>query len=664
MKPRRALFIGVPVALLLLPIGIFLADPAAQPDTIARNVMVETVPVGGMNTADAAVAVEAYEDDLRASTGAFTVNGSTFKLSPIEIGLDADIDAAVQEAAEARKGGGVVKRFFAWLASFSQSHDVPLDVAFDEAAIENVIDAWEVAAVPNPAFFGSVEVVDGEVVKEYPRVGEAIDRPFARDQIVTEMSGLNKNGVVVPVIEQQPQLTPSEIDAVAAEMETMISDEITLRSNDVGFRVTFTAPELASAVRALVSDDGADITTAFDEDTVLEILEPRKSEYETQPVNATVRVDLETDSISVIPGRSGTLLDVEGLLDEMKAAALGPKTGTFPLLVGAEPELTTAEAEELTALKPLGGFTTSHPANQPRVVNIQTMADAVNGAVVDAGAEWSINDHVGQRTEAKGYVAAPAIINGEPYCCDHPANIGGGVSQFATTLFNAVFFSCLERVEHQPHSLYFPRYPIGREATLGIPSPDVRFRNDTDTPVLIATGYTPTSITVKMYGDNGGLVCTDVTGDREDVVPYEEELVADETGELNPGERLEERSGIDGFLIRVDRLVTYPDGRQEVDLNLVWRYRPLTNRFIVHPCEISGEPVDCPVQLPSLSDKLWTEALAELEALGLLAARTDGFVDDPAKDGVVLAQDPAPGEWLPVGTTVNLTVGVYEEPGE
>ena len=114
----------------------------------------------------------------------------------------------------------------------------------------------------------------------------------------------------------------------------------------------------------------------------------------------------------------------------------------------------------------------------------------------------------GKRTTAEGYVRAGAIIGGEVYCCDNPANVGGGTSQFATTFYNAVFFGCYEDVEHQPHSLYFSRYPYVREATLGFPAPDVKFRNDSDAPVFIDTSHTGGSITVTFYGNNGGRTCT------------------------------------------------------------------------------------------------------------------------------------------------------------
>lgn len=149
-------------------------------------------------------------------------------------------------------------------------------------------------------------------------------------------------------------------------------------------------------------------------------------------------------------------------------------------------------------------FTTYYKCCESRVTNIHLIADAVDGAVVEPGETWSVNEYVGQRTTAKGYVAAGAIIGGELVCCDHPANIGGGTSQFATTLYNAVFFAGLEDVTHKPHSIYFSRYPLGHEATLGWTTPDLAFRNDTETPLTIETSHTSTSVTVRLIGATGG----------------------------------------------------------------------------------------------------------------------------------------------------------------
>jgi vancomycin resistance protein YoaR len=85
-------------------------------------------------------------------------------------------------------------------------------------------------------------------------------------------------------------------------------------------------------------------------------------------------------------------------------------------------------------------------------------------------------------------------------CCA----IGGGVSQFGTTIFNATFWGGYQVDDHQPHSGWIDRYPLGIEATLVYSSIDFKFTNDTTTPVFIETSFTSTSITVELWGNQGG----------------------------------------------------------------------------------------------------------------------------------------------------------------
>ncbi|MCL1593085.1 MAG: VanW family protein [Actinomycetia bacterium] len=659
---RTSIFILVPLVLFLLPLAIYVADTTNSTDQIARNVAIAELPVGGLARSDATLVLEAYQSELRQSPGTFTALDQSFELNPLSIGLTAAIDSALDEALQVGRSGNMVANFASWLRSFGSVEDVPLTISFSDDAIDTRLTEWEKVAITNPAFEGSVTLIDGVVVPEYPQTGDSIEKAVSAATIKSTMSTLNKATMPLTISTSEPTLTDDDIDAAVAEMEQMIDSEITLTSNEVGVRVSFTPHDLEAAVRADLSPSGDAMIVSFDEHGVLHVIDPLRSKLEREPVDATFDVELSTNEISMIPGRDGTLIDMESLLPEMKRAALGDGTGIFPLVVGAEPKFTTADATAaLPDMEFLGGFTTEHPAGQDRVTNIQTMARAVDGAIVLPGHEWSINEQVGIRTEAKGYVAAPAIINGEPYCCDHPANIGGGVSQFGTTLYNAIFFSCLEDVEHQPHSLRFSRYPSGREATLGFPSPDVRLKNNTEFPVVIKTQYRSTSISVKMFGNNGGKKCTDVTYEPEAVVEAEEELVADPEGKLLPGQKVKDRNGINGYLQRVDRVVTYPDGRQETDLKLVWRYRPLTTRYFVNACEVSGEPINCPVKIPSVIGQTWEQALATLSNSGMLAAKQIEAVDDPAKDNVVLSQTPGRGEWLKPGTTVTVTVGSFSE---
>ena len=142
----------------------------------------------------------------------------------------------------------------------------------------------------------------------------------------------------------------------------------------------------------------------------------------------------------------------------------------------------------------IGEFTTNHAAGQPRVTNIHRIADLTRGALIPPGGTFSVNDHVGRRTREKGFVADGAIVNGE-----FVDEVGGGVSQYATTLFNAAFFGGMDIPDYKMHSIYISRYPFAREATLGFPSIDLEIHNPSPYGVVVWPTYTNTSIKVQLW---------------------------------------------------------------------------------------------------------------------------------------------------------------------
>src|SRR3712207_6333458 len=120
------------------------------------------------------------------------------------------------------------------------------------------------------------------------------------------------------------------------------------------------------------------------------------------------------------------------------------------------------------------------------------------------------------------------------------------ISQFATTMFNAVFFSGLEDVFHKPHSYYISRYPAGREATVYEGQIDLVWKNDTDTGVFIDTAWTPGTITVTFYGTKRYEI-ESISGSRVNVRQPAVQEVPDD-GTCKP------QSGSQGFDITVTRV--------------------------------------------------------------------------------------------------------------
>ena len=168
-----------------------------------------------------------------------------------------------------------------------------------------------------------------------------------------------------------------------------------------------------------------------------------------------------------------------------------------PLALPSRPAVSREEQTHLETLgivELVGTFTTKHACCLGRVENIHRFADLMRGAIVEADEGLSLNAHVGRRTEEKGFVEGGFIEKG--VLVD---DIGGGVSQFATTIFNALIRAGMTIDEYQTHSLYLSRYPFGLDPTISYPKPDLRFTNPTPYAVLIWPSYTDTSITVDLY---------------------------------------------------------------------------------------------------------------------------------------------------------------------
>jgi vancomycin resistance protein YoaR len=594
------------------------------------------------------------------------IDGSEFQLVPAEIDFSIDEEAMLSEAMAVGRQGGLPGQFRWWLGSLLGGDDsVSLVTGFSRASLDEVLERWETESIADPPSEGGV-IFDGtSVVPEYPRSGTGIDADEAAELVAAALVDLERAPIEVPTRLIVPTLTDAEVDAAVAEAEALVGTQVTLSRLSPQVRVEFSPELLGSALRSRVvgpSDDPR-IEISLDPDTLLTYLIEVRDQVESAPVNAQI-VATPEETIRIIPSRPGLVIDAERLVPTLMEAATAPtRTASLPMKEGSRPTFTTEDAEALNVNHLLYRATTFFPAGGPeknlnRINNIQLMAAEVDGVLVMPGETFSVNEHVGQRTLEKGYLPAGAIIGDNVYCCDKPANIGGGVSQFATTLYNAVFFSGLEDVEHTPHTLYFSRYPEGREATLGYPSPDVVFRNNTDAAVLIDTETTDSSVTVRFYGDNGGLEVEAGLSERRDPTEPFETYEADPS--LPPGEEDIIEDGSGGWTVTVFRYITYPDGT-ETEESWVWRYRPFPTVIAVHPCALPENHPDfepsCPAVVPNVVGKGSGNAMQALANSGFNAAVVDTFSCDPATQrNLVISQDPAADSLVDPGTMVTITV--------
>jgi vancomycin resistance protein YoaR len=459
---------------------------------------------------------------------------------------------------------------------------VSVELQLDPKLLHDLEDEWQARAIKDPPFPGGLNVEGTTVTPLYARAGSRLDRARVAIQISDALRTGRDPGPLA-LQSETPLVERAEVDRVVAQARAMISGEVVLSAAQATNRLLVTPVQLGTLLRVSVDGTGSKLELECSPEATHRLLEAHRAEFERLPVSARFVIDAQ-DHVRVEPGREGVLLDDRAVASALCAAAQSAtKSGELPLSPGAEPALSTAAAEQSGIAGLVGSYTTRHVCCQPRVKNIHHIADLLDGTLVRPGETFSVNQLVGPRTIKNGFVPAPTIEDG-----DMVDTVGGGVSQFATTLFNALFYGGYDILERQPHSYWFNRYPMGYDATLSYPHPDIVFKNDTSASALIKTTYTETSITVKVYGDNGGRRVRAEVSEKQNIVMPTVELVPNPR--LEADEEKTREGGMIGWTVTVKRTLTYADGKTKEERRKV-TYKPRARRVEVHPCRIpQGEP--------------------------------------------------------------------------
>ena len=290
------------------------------------------------------------------------------------------------------------------------------------------------------------------------------------------------------------------------------------RSNTMSIRGTSTTPfrqRLAAVQDVAAQPVGLWTTTTYDHQVVYDMCLSIATSVNREPVNASVAYfDQGSRTFTFNADENGVYVDAEGIYNSVVTwLDSGVYTGT----IHVTPEIVLAPVTRAELAKGFGlisSFTTKKTGNTNRTTNIALSAEAIDGVTVAPGETFSFNKATGQRTEAKGYKPAAAIAGGETI-----DEVGGGVCQTSSTLFNAVVRADLTIVSRKPHAWPSDYVPKGEDATVNWPDLDFKFRNDTEWPIYIVAwcDKSAKTVTVEIYGMSLG---DGVTIDLESEVTY------------------------------------------------------------------------------------------------------------------------------------------------
>ena len=559
-KPRGRR--GRTILVVFAIVAVVLAIPTAAALYLGRDTgsnipagtEIDGVPVGGLTAPQARAVVRTHGNELISRGLIFVAGGNRFQIDPAEIKLRPNAAAAV---ASARADSSFFERLRGRLGD-TTTRSIPLTYLYNAKAYRRATlpVRQAVSIAPQSASITTTEsgafVVTPAVNGQLPNIADM--RAAVRD--------IGHSGPEIPVAVRvvEPRIPTAVANEAAASARTFVATRHIVSLKDdprvIPRAVAKRAAGFTQTEKTVRFTIGRGVLRAY----FTRIY--GKSE---RPARNAIFVTNAAGKARIIGGRNGRGVDVETLARTWEKT---PDLKIVPITVGVrEPALTNEEAQNLGVKQIVGQFFTPYNGGA-RVTNIKRAAEILDQFILPAQATFSLNDALGERTLQRGFVEAPMI--GENNVLKDA--VGGGVSQIATTTFNAAFFSGLKLIAHTPHSFWISRYPKGREATVSWGDPQLIFKNNWDAPIVILTHTNDEGLTVQFLSDPLGRKVVAVEG-----TPYSQtkaKIIRERDPTLAPGEiKIHQRKGADGFSIKYGRRV-YKDDKLISQENWKWRYAP------------------------------------------------------------------------------------------
>ena len=508
-----------------------------------------------------------------------------------------DVGVAAEEAAEGayavgRAGNVIAARVRAWVSGTDVSARITYDADAFSSLVDEVNDAIGEEVVNSKASIedGVAELAegsDGWLVDEDELV-ERLSAAFFEEDVSWLVTPMHT--VDMYIQPETAQNIVDQINAVIAEaVEVCYEDDSwTMHAkqlgNVIGQKVLEPGEYLqvgdgkAEVVEGDTSEAAYDMSTGADASSgyVLQayVNQKKLDKYLVNKLGDKADGDAQDAYFDTSSGEVVIVESVTGEGPDRAAAELAMQELLFGADGGAErvitientviePDLTTEEAEAMGITEKLASWSIAMSGSSNRQHNIKLLCSLIDGSLTAPGESWSFNETTGERTEEKGFKTAPVIVNGT-----HEDQLGGGICQVATCVFNAACYSGLGIGTRANHTYYISAYDDEgfADATVSWTTPDLEWINDTDNYILLtASAVEGGYVTVSLWGTSDGRTVTCERGEWEEGEEYETVYEDDDT--LAEGVEELVQSGVNGRSIYIRYLVESADGEVLHDIN-------------------------------------------------------------------------------------------------
>ena len=466
---------------------------------IASGTSVSGVDVSGLGPQEARERISKGVGDRLAQPVTLTVGQGSAELVPAGSGVSVDAKASVKKLT-----GFTLNPVTLAQRLGGQRTDavIQIDAPTLRGALEDRVDT-----MANGAVSATVTLEGTKPVTTAASNGVGLDVDASLKQLSTWPLGQKTiamaEGTAVPAItdEEATKFVDGTLTPLLSSGLTVDGQGAGAPGKSAGAAAAFSPEDTAGMLK--ISSEGGTLSATFDSTALHDAVVARIGQVETPAQNATWKIDGSATGApkarpQYVASAQGKVIDTAALSASLlkagtSATDVAGRTVALPMVV-AEPTVTTSQ-NEWGISEMVGEYATPYNSGDaPRTQNLTRGAELVNGTVVKPGEVFSLEKVLGEVDYEHGFADAGVISNGQ-----HVDSLGGGLSQVATTVFNAGFEAGMDDTEHHAHQYYFDRYPAGREATLWTGKLDVKFTNSTSNSVLVQAWLDGEQIHVRMW---------------------------------------------------------------------------------------------------------------------------------------------------------------------
>ena len=470
-RRRRRLVISVLIACAAAAV-LVAADHLANQGRIYGGVMVGNVSLGGKTPEEAREIVAergaAAFDELR-----FVGGPEEFAISAREAGLTLDVESTVDRAYAVGREGSISKRLGERFEGAWGTVSTAAVVDHDREAVRSRIEnrATRINQEGRNAYV-DIRGSDAEAVES--REGYTIDVQGTAANVDKALERMSGEVEIAGEAFEPEVLSPAAEEAASVAQEAM-SEPVILTAD--GKEWELSPQEIGQSLSFTPRADG-ELRVGLDREQLRGVMSDVYEDLTIAPIEAGFR--FEDDGVGVTKSRAGQEIEEEELFDALEAGLFQGERA-YEVSVGIdEPELTTAQAEELKPTELIGtyrtNYTLSSDTSQERVENLRIASDAISGKALAPGEIFSANELL----EPLEYYETKVIIEGKEEKAD-----GGGLCQVSSTLYMAANYAGLDIVERHPHAAQLPYIRPGLDATVWFGALDMKFENTSDGYLLI-----------------------------------------------------------------------------------------------------------------------------------------------------------------------------------